>query len=535
MNLFSLSNSTMRAYCSTSQYMLACYTGPVQDPHVLVLLNHEDYFAMVILCSDFYHDRAPYPTFISEFDTSYPPTHPCYSPINAKFISKFKDYCGWNGIIEFIIQRAKLYAYIMKRGKGVQKSIIHGDITIKDYRCIHLDDQLMMVQVNSIRSHHNAVYTEYGNRNYRGAASLVGFHALLSVHITNSSFVVVSKSLSSVPLLTPLRLPHSARWPPQTIADSPAVACIYRVVGHRPVISLNAALCQGHACHPPHSSASPGVERVDTVTPTRPQLSIISSATRASDGAASWSNHSVWGVGPRDSRMTHCYLIPPNHSADQGELEEGEGKIQTLAGGSGFVPRIGLPYNRDKIGHSLWTDARNRLSSHPSATTDWWHTPSYQMTMQNTRFALRLSGHTHTHVAINSATFTQRLCTINWEHFRNQHEIARTEAPSRFSEAALEALWPSSQVMLMEAVSSLSSEAVLEVKIIIARDGTEGSIIALIGGGPGGGIGDADGIIALAEAGGIIAGGSIGGGGVARAGGIIAGDGVVDGVVSDNS
>ena len=112
-----------------------------------------------------------------KFDISnFPKDHPSGIPVgvNKKVIGMFKDECGGKIMQEFVGLRAKLYSYIMykgeveeKRCKGVKSSVVHNEITFKDYKdCLFgkLTDRKQMRTMNVIRRDRYEVYTEKVNK-----------------------------------------------------------------------------------------------------------------------------------------------------------------------------------------------------------------------------------------------------------------------------------------------------------------------------------------------------------------------------------
>lgn len=85
--------------------MQVCYGDRLQLAYM-----DTDSFVYQIQTEDFYNDLTRDPNFLAEFDMSaYPPTHPCYSPVNKKVVGKFKDECCGEEMSEFRGLRAKLY------------------------------------------------------------------------------------------------------------------------------------------------------------------------------------------------------------------------------------------------------------------------------------------------------------------------------------------------------------------------------------------------------------------------------------------
>ena len=81
-------------------------------------------------------------TDLDKYDTSdYPPEHPLHSNANKKVIGKFKDETEGNPIREFVGLRAKMYSYVVEKGrkerkkaKGVKKSVLKRKFENQDFK-----------------------------------------------------------------------------------------------------------------------------------------------------------------------------------------------------------------------------------------------------------------------------------------------------------------------------------------------------------------------------------------------------------------
>ena len=139
-----------------------------------LLPTDTDSFAYEIETEDFYKDISE--DMEAKFDTSnYAKRHPSGIPkgVNKKVIGMFKDKCGGKIMQEFVGLRAKLYSYKMYEGdeakkcKGVKQSVVHNEITFKDYKdCLFgkQTDGKQMRTMNIIRSHRHEVCTEQVNK-----------------------------------------------------------------------------------------------------------------------------------------------------------------------------------------------------------------------------------------------------------------------------------------------------------------------------------------------------------------------------------
>lgn len=100
------------------------------------------------------------------FDTSdYPPDHKCFSITNKKVIGKFKDELNGKTMYEHIGLRSKMYSIrcegdeIIKKSKGVKKSIVENEITFQDYRDCLITQKPQYNSMNLIRSYKHDVYS----------------------------------------------------------------------------------------------------------------------------------------------------------------------------------------------------------------------------------------------------------------------------------------------------------------------------------------------------------------------------------------
>ena len=139
-----------------------------------LLFTDTDSLAYEIETEDFYKDISE--DVEAKFDTSnFPKDYRSGIPVglNKNVIGMFKDECGSKIMHEFIGLRAKLYSYKMYEGdeakkcKGVKSSVVHNEITFKDFKdCLFgkQTDGKQIKTMNVIRSHRHEVYTEQVNK-----------------------------------------------------------------------------------------------------------------------------------------------------------------------------------------------------------------------------------------------------------------------------------------------------------------------------------------------------------------------------------
>ena len=108
-------------------------------------------------------------TFKDWFDFSeYPRDHPLFDETNRKCVGKFKDELNGLCMTRFIGLRPKLYSfeYLDLSGavfgkntaKGVQKAM-KNRLTFDEYESCLINMNTKIVQMNSIRSDHHALFT----------------------------------------------------------------------------------------------------------------------------------------------------------------------------------------------------------------------------------------------------------------------------------------------------------------------------------------------------------------------------------------
>ena len=111
-----------------------------------------------------------------QYDFSdYPDTHHCFNEcpmptkyiqsLNKKVVGKFKDEEKGHPIIEFIGIRAKCYSYkrldgkVVKKNKGIVKSVIKQNIQHEHYRQCLLNNESLHVSMNTFYSYNHQIKT----------------------------------------------------------------------------------------------------------------------------------------------------------------------------------------------------------------------------------------------------------------------------------------------------------------------------------------------------------------------------------------
>lgn len=90
--------------------------------------------------------------------------------MNKKVLGKMKDECAGEIMTEFIGLRSKMYAYkteeenIVKRLKGIKKSVIERKIEFADYQRYLFDSKNLLVTMNIIRSKKHNLFSIKQNK-----------------------------------------------------------------------------------------------------------------------------------------------------------------------------------------------------------------------------------------------------------------------------------------------------------------------------------------------------------------------------------
>ena len=147
------------------------YIKPKYGNKAKLLFTDTDSFLYEIQTEDFYKDISG--DVKNRFDTSdYPEGHPSGLPtgINKKVLGMMKDEAAGKIINEFVGLRAKLYSFIMEKGKenkkckGIKKAVVEKSIRHEDYKtCLETGKEQLRKQ-NIIRSYKHVLYTEEINK-----------------------------------------------------------------------------------------------------------------------------------------------------------------------------------------------------------------------------------------------------------------------------------------------------------------------------------------------------------------------------------
>ena len=147
------------------------YIKPKYEERVQLLYTDTNSLIYEIETEDFYQEISQ--DVKSLFHTSnYPKYHPLgiETGVNKKVIGMFKDEAGGQQMVEFVGLRAKLYSYIMDKGKeekkckGIKEAVVGKSINFDDYKNCLFNQQPQMRQMNVIRSHKHEVFTETVNK-----------------------------------------------------------------------------------------------------------------------------------------------------------------------------------------------------------------------------------------------------------------------------------------------------------------------------------------------------------------------------------
>lgn len=90
--------------------------------------------------------------------------------MNKKVLGKMKDECAGKIMTEFIGLRSKMYAYkmededIVKRLKGIKKSVIESKIEFEDYQRCLFNSKNLLVTMNIIRSKNHNLFSIQQNK-----------------------------------------------------------------------------------------------------------------------------------------------------------------------------------------------------------------------------------------------------------------------------------------------------------------------------------------------------------------------------------
>ena len=90
--------------------------------------------------------------------------------INKKVLSMFKDELAGKIMTEFVVLRAKTYAYLIedgseqKKAKGTKKCIIKRELMFENYKDSLFNDKIVVKSQQIFRSDYHSVYTEEVNK-----------------------------------------------------------------------------------------------------------------------------------------------------------------------------------------------------------------------------------------------------------------------------------------------------------------------------------------------------------------------------------
>lgn len=104
---------------------------------------------------------------INYFDTSDYPSSNRYSmpQVNKKVLGKMKDELNGKLLLEFVGLRSKMYANrvegenVIKKSKGVKKSVVDTEITFEDYKTCLESENDQYRTMNLIRSYKHDLYS----------------------------------------------------------------------------------------------------------------------------------------------------------------------------------------------------------------------------------------------------------------------------------------------------------------------------------------------------------------------------------------
>lgn len=127
-----------------------------------------DSFIHLIQTDDLYKDMGDLNAHLDL--SNYPTKHPNYSNRNKKVIGKFKDEAAGKIITAFVGLRSKMYAirldddHILKKAKGVKKSVLKKTITFDDYVACLITNSPIRNEMPMFRSTKHDVFTIEQNK-----------------------------------------------------------------------------------------------------------------------------------------------------------------------------------------------------------------------------------------------------------------------------------------------------------------------------------------------------------------------------------
>ena len=147
------------------------YIKPKYGDRAKLCYKDTDSFAIYIKTEDFYEDIAN--DVERWFSTSnYDENDKRRLPIgkNKKLIGLFKDELGGKIMTEFVVLRAKAYAYLMedgsehKKAKGTKKSVIKRELIFENYKNSLFNNKIILKSQQRLKSDHQKVYTDKVNK-----------------------------------------------------------------------------------------------------------------------------------------------------------------------------------------------------------------------------------------------------------------------------------------------------------------------------------------------------------------------------------
>ena len=148
-----------------------------------LLMTDTDSLMYLIQTDDVYYDIKK--DVKKKFDTSnFPDVHPSLikTGVNEKVVGVFKNEAAANTITHFVGLSSKLYAYLIeilykkygklkepeeeeiRKAKGVKKNVIKKSISFEDYKKCLFSEEVLMKEMNIIRSENHDIYSMTVNK-----------------------------------------------------------------------------------------------------------------------------------------------------------------------------------------------------------------------------------------------------------------------------------------------------------------------------------------------------------------------------------
>ena len=147
------------------------YLKPKYGDNVKLCYTDTDSFVIHVKTEDFYKDIAD--DVDKWFDTSKydkDDNRPLPTGENKAVIGMFKDKLKGKIMTEFIVFRAKTYAYLTdddtehKKAKGTKKCVIKRELAFKNYKDSLFNNEIVIKSQHRVRSDHHKVYAEEVNK-----------------------------------------------------------------------------------------------------------------------------------------------------------------------------------------------------------------------------------------------------------------------------------------------------------------------------------------------------------------------------------